>query len=256
KGIDENEQDLIFEPFYKSRDSVNKDIYGGSGVGLSICKVFVERIFHGKIWVESTVGEGTTICFTAEFNFENIVQDPIEVPWQLIQFDFVCKRPELYKTTRYVCESIVDYLNSKIVAPTKYGKLRIAYITREVDFYNIVSHYSLIPDNIALVVGFELEYKLKKIKPYNQFLTLTKPLTAKKILALDLSKISPRTPCYDIEFPIAIHPSLPEPLQRQKTPAKQFNQKQVLVVEDNPLIMRMMSMFLKKSNFTFDIAGT
>lgn len=59
-GIAKQHLNNIFQPFKKIK--TNKQ-YVGSGIGLAICKRIVE--FHnGKIWLDSKINEGTTICFT------------------------------------------------------------------------------------------------------------------------------------------------------------------------------------------------
>jgi light-regulated signal transduction histidine kinase (bacteriophytochrome) len=58
-GIAPEYTSRIFEPF--------KRLHGpevpGSGIGLAVCKKVVQR-YGGEIWVESTVGEGSTFYFT------------------------------------------------------------------------------------------------------------------------------------------------------------------------------------------------
>ena len=38
---------------------------GGTGAGLTIVRKIVER-HHGRVWIESTPGEGTTVYFTLQ----------------------------------------------------------------------------------------------------------------------------------------------------------------------------------------------
>jgi PAS domain S-box-containing protein len=56
-GIPPADQPHIFEKFYRARNVVNA--VPGSGLGLAIVKSIVEN-HGGRIWVESTVGQGTT----------------------------------------------------------------------------------------------------------------------------------------------------------------------------------------------------
>jgi two-component system sensor histidine kinase KdpD len=57
-GIDAVEQERIFEPFYRGRNS-RSAAWTGSGLGLAIVKGFVEAI-GGSITVQSLPGQGTT----------------------------------------------------------------------------------------------------------------------------------------------------------------------------------------------------
>ena len=65
-GISDEQLKRLFQPFSQA-DSSTARSYGGSGLGLSICKAMIENVLGGKIWIESTPGMGTTVSFTLTF---------------------------------------------------------------------------------------------------------------------------------------------------------------------------------------------
>jgi signal transduction histidine kinase/CheY-like chemotaxis protein len=61
-GIPAKDQKRIFEPFQQVDTSIRRR-HGGSGLGLSISKRFVE-MHEGSMWLKSEMGVGTTIYFS------------------------------------------------------------------------------------------------------------------------------------------------------------------------------------------------
>ncbi|MGF1460910.1 MAG: response regulator [Leptolyngbyaceae cyanobacterium] len=61
-GIPPERMDRLFKPFSQVDASTTRK-YGGTGLGLVICKQLVEAM-GGTIWVESIVSQGTTFHFT------------------------------------------------------------------------------------------------------------------------------------------------------------------------------------------------
>src|SRR5215208_4433921 len=60
-GIDPEEQDRIFEKFYRADPQMLRGV-GGTGLGLYICKELVSRM-GGRIWVESNEEKGSVFVF-------------------------------------------------------------------------------------------------------------------------------------------------------------------------------------------------
>jgi len=61
-GINPEKQKRIFERFVQADNSLSRH-FGGSGLGLSICKGFVD-LLGGKIWVDSSTHKGAKFYFT------------------------------------------------------------------------------------------------------------------------------------------------------------------------------------------------
>ncbi len=64
-GIPTDKHQFIFQPFCQVDSSATRQ-YGGTGLGLAIVTRFVEMM-HGRVWLESQPGHGSTFRFTATF---------------------------------------------------------------------------------------------------------------------------------------------------------------------------------------------
>jgi signal transduction histidine kinase/CheY-like chemotaxis protein len=118
-GIAPKNIDRIFEPFCQGMSDLWRD-KGGSGLGLSISKQFIE-LHGGRMWVESELGIGTT--FTFELPTSSSIT-PVGRPGHQIREDWIWRErqskpsfPDSHYNPRFVicdetdglCESLARY---------------------------------------------------------------------------------------------------------------------------------------------------
>lgn len=130
-GIAPEQKDKIFQPFHQLDGSIRRR-YGGSGLGLSISKSFVE-LHGGKIWFESEQENGTT------FFFRLPIDPPIEIESNILRWF----NPHLqYQERTFPSKSPVPIVRTRFVV-LEAGKVLQRLLTRYFNDVEVVSVKSI-----------------------------------------------------------------------------------------------------------------
>ncbi len=158
-GIQKEQLAIVFERFRQAEESTNKN-FEGSGLGLSISKAFVQML-GGKIWVESTKGEGSTFYFTIPYNDE---EKEIEITEKLIStdnIDFINKKLKIVIaeddeiSARLLTKTIQPFARELIRTRTGLETLEICRANPDIDMI-------LMDIQMPELNGYETTKKIRK----------------------------------------------------------------------------------------------
>ena len=105
-GIEQGKIAGLFDPFTQADGSTTRK-YGGTGLGLTICKRLV-MMMGGDIWVESEPGRGSTFFFTAMFEVAGYGYDDFRYLSAAVRG----RRALIVDDNRAVREMLIDLLQS------------------------------------------------------------------------------------------------------------------------------------------------
>ncbi|MFC4211211.1 PAS domain S-box protein [Pedobacter lithocola] len=155
-GMEESFVKHLFEKFSQEYESVSRK-YGGTGLGMSICKELVEQM-GGEIFVESKKGVGSTISFIIEFQ-KGATEDMPEKAETEFSEDFLVGRKVLVTDdndlNRLVASILLlDYGATVMVAEN--GEIAIDMISKE--NFDVI----LMDIQMPIMNGYETTRKIRK----------------------------------------------------------------------------------------------
>jgi len=164
-GIPLDAQDNLFEPFVQADGSTTRQ-YGGTGLGLTICKRLVQ-LMNGDISLESESGRGSVFSFTATFETQECqLEHRYRVPADLN--DLTVLIVDDNESSRFVNQSMIEHFGFKAFEATS-GKHCIQLL-KNWDQYSKGKNLDLILMDWMMpgMDGIQTTEKIKELKPFQK----------------------------------------------------------------------------------------
>jgi signal transduction histidine kinase/CheY-like chemotaxis protein/HPt (histidine-containing phosphotransfer) domain-containing protein len=263
-GIPPDKQRLILEPFTQADGTMTRK-YGGTGLGLAISKQLVE-LMGGQLWLESTVGRGSTFHFTARFGVQPAPSSeqgptpPIDVHGLpvLVVDDNATNRRILQELLAHwrMRPTVVDggpaALAALADARDADRPFRLVLLDAqmpEMDGFTLAGHIKQDPTlagaTILMLSSSDLAENMARCRALGIHMYLTKPIIPSDLLNAILTAL------YGTAPDVHSSPAMPKPASRGHAQSLQ-----VLLAEDNVVNQRLTVWMLEKRGYQVEVAST
>lgn len=252
-GIPSDKLGAIFESFTQADSSTTRK-YGGTGLGLTICKSLVE-LMQGHIWVNSEPGKGSTFAFSIELPIDQSVTTSVTDAYP----DMATKEILVVAGNATLRKVIGENLETKKARVTLSKNAEQAITAFKKNHFDMIIMDSYLSD----MDGFQLAGELKalgqnqfyimmlsphnlnewmsRIKEFGINAYLVKPVKRRELLETVYKFFSNNTEKPDTER----HVSVERELEKSK---------RLLLVDDNPDNRMLIMAYLKKTSYEVDEA--
>lgn len=258
-GINEEEQAKLFRSFSQGDDSVTRK-YGGTGLGLVICKQLCE-LMQGDISVNSEEGKGS--CFT----FTILVKDDLTASQRIepIGKDALAKLKILVADDVELCrKAIMDVLvqaniSAKAVDNGVAAVEEVKSANAKGTPYDLVIMDWKMPQLNGVEAAKEIQAlsgdnspRIMMVSSYDkdEVKRLSKPFGVTQFLEKPINQSSLIDSLFAIVSSVQVYE--PEPVQEGTVP--DLNNRRILLVEDNVLNQRVAKGFLSDTLAQVDVA--
>lgn len=260
-GIPEDKRNSIFDPFSQADTSTTRK-YGGTGLGLPITKAYVEKM-GGSIQVESEEGKGSEFIFTLKLvQAKPIIESDIEP----ISYDSLNgKQVVIIDDNNNSAQMFKEYCmnaNMNVLFVASSGAEALSLLAKENNLPDVIISDMMMPgmDGYELIEKIRRNDKLKhlkiiaatseaipgqslnaKIKGFDGY--LSKPIIQREMINVIRAVFGDKR-----EAGSSI-------ITRHLVEEISFKKMKALIVEDNPVNMKLMENLLSKHGVIYDKAN-
>ncbi len=261
-GIPPEKQELIFDAFSQADSSTTRR-FGGTGLGLTISSRLVEMM-HGKIWVESVPGQGSSFHFIVRLDAAQDASPPPEdvslsgLPVLVVDDNLANRRilTEMFwmwQMQPAQAASAQDAL-SHLVRAAQRGTPFALVVTDvhmpEMDGFDLVERIQSIPNlagiPIVMLTSGEKRGDINRCKQLGISAHLMKPVRRAELRAAIVKALNKHPESRSESDP---PPQVPAPETLDVVASR------VLLAEDNPVNQRLAARILEKGGHSVVIAG-